>query len=1155
MAFFSKKKNGYEAFKLQLEKESIEKMNQNQNGHTMPISSNDPITNNNNKTIQSPTVMTAEEILGKNSSNPKNSDSINMSRNEKTDRSADFLYKRMLETRNENIKKNVRTTNFENANSADSSSNSKLDTVYNIPMYRNYNDNIEKENAPAVIKAEELKNPEKSDVSKSLESSKEGSQNSKTKETDKSFDELFASLKRDLEMSKMRLGMTAEQPVITKSDLYNAKSQVGSSSPSSKNAEHADSTLTEKANSTTAEKVNNTSTEKANSASNKTDFGNISAKNNSETSNQAKNASELKASQNAESLQNTNSKSSGETFIPKINSDAAMSKTSNKIFTPKTNTEASFNKNNATASMPKSSNVKPSSGISQTDYKFPEIPKTSSKDAEKRRTSLLARCNAFLEDDDIGVPKINTEKYKLESVDSILKDFETRASQRVMKKFSNNPEKITSTQPIDTTILNSKEDLNKFISSVNKKSETDLSKTVKLDFSNTKSDFSLGSNNTSNNNSESVKHFFVSGSGDRIADKAEMPLSDNKKVNADFDIAKTQITDPAHIASLHNNAAGNRHEEPESNKNFANNAQDISSDFEEEQEKTVQNLNLNDYKDIKDKDRIFRSLFKSRKKLGMRVLGSFILLIASVFLTITPFVSKLETLSPAAPAIYNFSLTLLAIVFNFNIIRSFGSLFNNQSDTDLPFAIACVGVFVHSISALFASTSLFLSPVLILSLLFSNLAKRSIYNRAIKNFALYANDKTKLGLNIIGDRRTTGTLSKGCIDGGSVVALGTPVTNATDFMQFTFCSDPVRKKVQSIKIIGLILGLGLALATIIISAGNIILSLGILGTVLCVAAAPTTLSLSNFPLKRACDHIRDYGAVITGYKAANDIDYCNAVAVSCADLFPNGRIRLIDMKLLSSNPVDQAILDASAITKAINSPVSGVFKQINNTFTNKKQKVDSITYEDKMGVSGWVDDRRVFVGNRILMEAHGFKSLPPIELDKKIMRKGYFPVYVASDNLLCAVFVVKYIPDRNIAYELRRLCNTGTTVLVSNCDPNINSRMLCDYFGLYEGMICVMSKQGSDEFEKLKKPVESKPFGALTGNSCCGLFATVTAAINLKKTISLMSFMYVIFTILGIMLIGISLFSGSVSLISSLTVLAYQLISSIIILLPPILKR
>ena len=98
-----------------------------------------------------------------------------------------------------------------------------------------------------------------------------------------------------------------------------------------------------------------------------------------------------------------------------------------------------------------------------------------------------------------------------------------------------------------------------------------------------------------------------------------------------------------------------------------------------------------------------------------------------------------------------------------------------------------------------------------------------------------------------------------------------------------------------------------------------------------------------------------------------------------------------------------------------------------------------------MGISGWVNDRRVFVGNRDLLLAHGFSGLPPAELDKKIMRKGYFPAYIASDNILCALLVVKYEPDENIAYEIQRLANTGTTILVDNCDPNINSKMLADY--------------------------------------------------------------------------------------------------------------
>ena len=231
-----------------------------------------------------------------------------------------------------------------------------------------------------------------------------------------------------------------------------------------------------------------------------------------------------------------------------------------------------------------------------------------------------------------------------------------------------------------------------------------------------------------------------------------------------------------------------------------------------------------------------------------------------------------------------------------------------------------------------------------------------------------------------------------------------------------------------------------------------------------------------------------------------------------------------------------------------------MFKQINNTTDLVPKKADTVMYEEKMGVSGWVDNHRVFVGNRILMEAHGFKALPPLELDKKILRKGYFPVYLACDNAVCAIFVVKYCPNEEVAYELSRLCNTGTTILVKNCDPNLSDKMLCDYFGLYEDSISIMNKQGCDYFDTAAAYQESRSAGASFGKSVCGFFAAMTAAIQIKSLFHSMSALYVVTVVLGILATAIAVFTAP-ALLSPWCLLAYQLIATLLICLPAVFKR
>ena len=87
------------------------------------------------------------------------------------------------------------------------------------------------------------------------------------------------------------------------------------------------------------------------------------------------------------------------------------------------------------------------------------------------------------------------------------------------------------------------------------------------------------------------------------------------------------------------------------------------------------------------------------------------------------------------------------------------------------------------------------------------------------------------------------------------------------------------------------------------------------------------------------------------------------------------------------------------------------------------------------------------IGNRSLMEAHGVR-VPALDIDRKILHKGFFPIYIACDQRACALLTAKYSVSRQIEAELGKLSDKNVLILVENCDPNITEAMLCDYYSL-----------------------------------------------------------------------------------------------------------
>lgn len=768
----------------------------------------------------------------------------------------------------------------------------------------------------------------------------------------------------------------------------------------------------------------------------------------------------------------------------------------------------------------------------------PAVDPQKAKLAEERRTSLLARCNAFLEEDEVGTVKIDTEKYKLESVESILKDFEERASQRAMKTLNQNTPKPKSDIAVPPAENISEQITTKPTLNQNEEIKQTIDKTQVIDLE-----------PNQNDNPKPVKHYFTAPVQPKRNKAADV---DATRVMSDIEVEKIALTSTisSEKTSIFDALNMPKPEEKIDIKNFQP-KENISNPIEEQQTPPI-----DDYNSIDDKSRVMGELVSKRKTASLKSVVNLLLLIPSILL-LTPISASLTATNPIIPFVLELFICIIAVITNLDSVKNAIFFFNNAKEKAAS-GFAILGVLLFSVVQLISKSNFIsLSALALISLLFNSLSDRNYFNIAIYNFDLIANPNRKKAVAIIKNKTATESIVGNSIDGGSLVCCGADTINIKNFLKYTYCNNPASKKIKNVTVFGLILSIIILILVLLFTDTEITLALSYFCISLCITAAPTTLLTSRLPFKIANGRLKLYDAMLTGYRAADELDLCNGVAVNCNDLFPDGTIRLVDMKLLSPNPIDQSMIDAAALADAIGSPIAGIFKQVStaSSYTQKPLKVDSFVYEDKMGISGWVDDRRVFVGNRVLMEAHGFTNLPPVELDKKIMRKGYFPVYLVSDNVPCALLIVKYAPDEEIAYELRRLCNTGTTVLIHNCDPNISEQMICDYFGLYSESVFVMSKKGSLAFENISKTRKDVSAGGAYKGNICGLFASLTASINVKRSIAIMTALYVAFVVLGLFALAVLIFTPTLSSINSVVAIVFQLITTLIVCLPPLLKR
>ena len=581
---------------------------------------------------------------------------------------------------------------------------------------------------------------------------------------------------------------------------------------------------------------------------------------------------------------------------------------------------------------------------------------------------------------------------------------------------------------------------------------------------------------------------------------------------------------------------------------------DLSDEELEEEEEAPQEEDFpNDYTCIDDAPQIKLNLSHSIRKLSLRTtvcgICSLLLLLFSNALFV-----ELQ-LSDFTRNIIQIILLAVCGIASSNIIRGIRSIFKGESDVDSVAAVALVLTFLHSLYFAFVSKQapvIYPEAAIALSLTIFNYGKLLNVRRIYKNFCFVATSNQKNALHFIEKEASVNSIVRGALDGPALICTGRRTVNTGGFFKNTYSCD-VQSSISSrlliiSAVVALVVGVlgfaqqGLEFA---FTAATLTLSL---------FAAPATVLVTVLPLKAAADSLEEYNGILPGYSSAFKIRSANVVAVDVCDLFPKGSVKLYNMHTLSKNPVDRSLCEAAAVVMAAKSPLSDIFAQITGSLKENLPAVDSMLYEERLGLSGWVDDRRILIGNRTLMENHNV-PIPSYDVDKKILAKGFFPVYIAADSKPCVLLVVGYNTDDNTTYELRRLCNAGYTVMVNSCDPNTSSEMLCDYFGLPDGSIKTMNSDGVRAYKEETNYQESLDTVACYDNSVCGLFALATASMRVPTLSIIMLVLNIISIVVGVCALGCIIFMNAFSLLTPLMVLIYQLISTLVIsLMPAIFK-
>ena len=576
---------------------------------------------------------------------------------------------------------------------------------------------------------------------------------------------------------------------------------------------------------------------------------------------------------------------------------------------------------------------------------------------------------------------------------------------------------------------------------------------------------------------------------------------------------------------------------------------------ENESEGIVSNLplELDDFDMYVQKDEItdINSAKSTLRKLAYKRRKNFISLLVCAFsffislLFLLPFLSDVTISSPRTVDVICSLLLLFGIVANSDMFSDIPALFKKNAGHDCILSLSAVLSVFLCLFAISKGENIY-HIILLSSMVFLARAISKYMQTAtmFSNLKLAASKGKKYGIEFIKDEATALAMAKNSIDGDVCITAPAKTEFISDFFKYSYFKKKFSGKMPLIFIISLVLSaLGVVISYFYYK--SIFASLYTATVTLLIAAMPVVCFVDVLPLFCAAKKLNKSGAFILGAFGADKLETANATVVSTADIFPAGTITLENFKVLSENNIDRTLKNAAALTEEAGSTLAPILEKIASTDkTYQKPDSDTIKYEERLGLSGWVDNDLLFVGNRSLMLAHGIE-VPDMSVDKKILAQGMFPVYIATGGKACAILLIRYNVRKDIGKLLSRISKLGITLLVNNCDPNINEDMICDNFGLYDDSVKVMTAVGTHMYKNAVPDTDiiSSPAGFKANK--LSILKIMSAASRIRSSNTVLSVFYVLASIFGIWYYVYSSFAQSGGLLSGSAILTFEILATL----------
>lgn len=444
-------------------------------------------------------------------------------------------------------------------------------------------------------------------------------------------------------------------------------------------------------------------------------------------------------------------------------------------------------------------------------------------------------------------------------------------------------------------------------------------------------------------------------------------------------------------------------------------------------------------------------------------------------------------------------------------------------------------------------------PVAMLILLFNLMGKLMIILRIQNNFKLVASDRSKYSVNMMENKGLLKEWTANLEMEEYLVAYPVKTRFLSKFLEYSYSEDYAESMSAILAPVSILAAVLISVLSYFFNE-NVGMAISTFAAVLCICTPLTSSIAANWPMLRLSNKLMPNGAMIAGYESISKFADTEGIVVKASDIFPPENVTLHAIKAFDQSKIDSVIVDAASVVCSTKGMLSGVFTKIIGSDKSLLHPVDHITYEDGMGLSAWVNGKRVLIGNRELMIHHGVE-VPSMDYEKRYVKDSKNIIYLSNSGDLSAMFVISYNPNSSVMDDLDKLADNGMFLIVETSDPNITAEKIHEAYDFPLEQLQIMPAKTNSQYRSMTEEQSSAPARIGFMGSAKTMIRAILDCMKVKASISQGVVIQMASLIIGYGIIAVFSLVGDLGMLSFVHLILYQLFWTVLVFILPNLKK